>query len=303
MSFRIAHLSDVHLGPMPVVSIRDLLSKRAIGFLNWHKNRGRSFRSSVTDQLVGDIKAKKPNHIVVTGDLVNIGLDAEYGRARTFLEQLGDPADVSAIPGNHDAYVQGALGQFNANCGDFFEGDQPDKEVGQPYPFGRYRGPVCVIGISSAVATAPFMATGFVDRRQRRALQRLLAQAEGHFRVVLVHHPPFPKATHWHKRLINEAQLREDIFDGGAELVLHGHTHLPTQTTISSRSGPVPVFGVSSAAQAPGGHKPAAAYTLFTIARSTDGWLLSFERRGYADRSDTIDTLERGEVAISRKLT
>jgi len=32
MSFTIAHLSDPHLGPMPPLRLRDLTTKRALGF-------------------------------------------------------------------------------------------------------------------------------------------------------------------------------------------------------------------------------------------------------------------------------
>ena len=39
--FRLAHLSDVHLGPLPDVSYRQLASKRITGYLTWHRNRAR----------------------------------------------------------------------------------------------------------------------------------------------------------------------------------------------------------------------------------------------------------------------
>ena len=52
--FRLAHLSDVHLGPLPDVAYRDLVSKRMLGYVNWQRNRRRpcttmsSTRSSPT---------------------------------------------------------------------------------------------------------------------------------------------------------------------------------------------------------------------------------------------------------------
>ncbi len=39
---------------------------------------------------------------------MNIALPAEFEHARRWLEALGAPAEVSLVPGNHDAYVAGA---------------------------------------------------------------------------------------------------------------------------------------------------------------------------------------------------
>ena len=56
--------------------------------------------------LVADLKARTPDHIAVTGDLVNLSLPSEFVAARAWLDALGNPRDVSVVPGNHDAYVQ-----------------------------------------------------------------------------------------------------------------------------------------------------------------------------------------------------
>ncbi len=55
----------------------------------------------------------------------------------------------------------------------------------------RRRGPVALIGVSSAVPTPPLMATGRLGRAQLDALDRDLAQmsTDEAFRVLLVHHP------------------------------------------------------------------------------------------------------------------
>jgi hypothetical protein len=41
--FRLAHLSDPHLGPLPPVSWIDLASKRIFGFINWQRRRTRGY--------------------------------------------------------------------------------------------------------------------------------------------------------------------------------------------------------------------------------------------------------------------
>ena len=57
------------------------------------------------DALVEDLQAQRPDHIAVTGDLVNISLVAEFAPARAWLESVGTPDHVTVVPGNHDAYV------------------------------------------------------------------------------------------------------------------------------------------------------------------------------------------------------
>ena len=80
-----------------------------VGYVNWQRNRRRFLHDTVIDTIVADMKANAPDHVAVTGDLVNLALDREIELARLWLETLGDPDDVSVVPGNHDAYVPGAL--------------------------------------------------------------------------------------------------------------------------------------------------------------------------------------------------
>ena len=113
---RLAHISDIHLGPLPDVSYRELASKRVVGYVNWRRNRRRLLTEGTLGTIVEAMKAEKADHLAVTGDLVNLALDAEIDLARLWLETLGGPEDVSVVPGNHDAYVPGAFQRF-AGCG------------------------------------------------------------------------------------------------------------------------------------------------------------------------------------------
>ena len=106
---KLAHLSDPHLGPLPDPKLIQLFSKRILGYLNWRTHRARSMGGSTLDQLVADMKAQQPDHIAITGDLVNIALPLEIIGARHWLDEIGPPDRVSVVPGNHDAYVPGAL--------------------------------------------------------------------------------------------------------------------------------------------------------------------------------------------------
>ncbi|MGF7005370.1 3',5'-cyclic AMP phosphodiesterase CpdA [Aminobacter sp. BE110] len=283
MMFRLAHISDVHLGPLPDVTYRDLASKRMVGYVNWQRNRRRHHHDGVVDAIVADMKAQAPDHLAVTGDLVNLALDGEIELARLWLETLGAPSDVSVVPGNHDAYVPGAFDKACHAWAPWMRGDGVEGPLSRTsFPYLRVRDKVALIGVSTARATAPFMASGFFREGQAERLARILEQTgrRGLFRVVMIHHPPVRGAVGQHKRLFGIGKFQKLVRRHGAELVLHGHSHLPTLHWIEGRNGPVPAVGVAAAGQAPGGHNPAAQFNLIDISAEEGGWQVRLTRRG-----------------------
>ncbi|MEM1289145.1 MAG: metallophosphoesterase [Pseudomonadota bacterium] len=299
MGYRFAHLSDCHLGPLPPARFGALLSKRLFGYLNWKKNRAKAFDPAVTDRLIDDVQRQSPDHTIVTGDLINIALPGELQNARNFLENLGASENITIVPGNHDAYVPGALEAFNVELKPYLASDHP-YDRGDIYPVLRTRGLVRLIGLSSAISTPPLMATGEVAKGQLAAMQAALDESAETFNVVMVHHPPAQGAAHWHKRLVNLDEVAAALSALPVHLVLHGHTHLPTKTIISGDHGPILVFGVSSAAQAVGGHKPPASYTLFDVNEIRNGYELKVTRRGYSKDPDVIVELSREDMVFER---
>lgn len=298
---KLAHLSDPHLGPLPDLKLIQLFSKRILGYLNWRTHRAKVMGGNALDQLIGDMQAQHPDHIAITGDLVNIALPLEIIGARHWLDEVGPPDEVSVVPGNHDAYVPGALKKAAESWKPYMSADTGSdgpKEAG--FPYVRRRGDVAIIGVSTARATGPWFATGRVGSRQARELRRILTDLaqEGLFRVVLIHHPPFRKATHWHKRLSDASRVRAVLKRAGAELVLHGHTHVDSRAEIEGPVGPIPVIGVPSATNAPGGKKPAARYNLFEISRSGDGWSCDFTERGFSTPGAPVGELFRTDLKI-----
>jgi len=281
----LAHLSDIHLGPLPRVRLRDLANKRAFGYLNWQRNRARVFDATVLTAITADMHAVHPDHIAVTGDLVNLGLDAEYDTALAWLKTLGEPRDVTVVPGNHDAYLHRSIARYSKTWLPYANGDRPNPTMA--FPFIRKRGPLALIGLSTAVATAPFMATGRIDKDQADALGEALAATgqEGLCRVVLIHHPPVAGSTPWHRRLIGSGLVRAAIARHGAELVLHGHDH---RASIASLDGPggkrVPVVGAATPSILPHEHHPGGGYNLFSIGGVPGGpYAIGMVERGFRD--------------------
>ena len=260
----IAHISDPHLGPLPSVAPADLFSKRIFGYLNWKRNRGRIYDNAVVDALTADIRAVGADHIAVTGDLVNLALSAEFDNAREWLDTLGAPEDVTIVPGNHDAYVPGAIDVLGRSWRSFMDGERPG---GGTFPFIRRRRTFALIGVSTAVATPPLIATGRVGVAQAAALGQALAETggEGLPRIVLIHHPPVAGLTRWHRRLSDAHRVADAIAKHGAELVLHGHSHRTSRRSLGGPRGPVPVVGAAAASLRPTAVRPGGGYNLIAI--------------------------------------
>ena len=143
-TFVLAHLSDAHLAPLPKPLLRDLVGKRALGFINWRRKRRFIHRAEVLARIVDDLKASAPDHIAMTGDLVNLSLASEFPPARAWLEALGSAQDVTLVPGNHDAYVGAAARYPQTHWGDYMRSDAGGaSDAGDTgFPFVRRRGPL-----------------------------------------------------------------------------------------------------------------------------------------------------------------
>ena len=96
--FVLAHLSDPHLGPIPDARLSEVFGKRFFGLMNWVGARRRNFGAETLAPLMADLAAQAPDHIAVTGDLVNLSLPAEFDTGAAFLASLGPPDRVTVIP-------------------------------------------------------------------------------------------------------------------------------------------------------------------------------------------------------------
>jgi 3',5'-cyclic AMP phosphodiesterase CpdA len=267
--FVLAHLSDLHLAARPRLS--ELPNKRGLGFINWQRGRKKVHRADVLDAITRDLKACAPDHIAVTGDLVNLSLPAEYARARDWLKTLGPPSDVTVTLGNHDVYVPGAVRLPAEFWGEYMRGD--DSAEPGTFPFLRRRGAVALIVLSSAVPTAPLLATGRLGERQLSGLAALLDETSGWYRVVLIHHPPVGSARRHLRRLTDAKQFRQVLAAKGAELVLHGHDHRRSVIWLDGPRRSIPVVGVPSAsAAAPHHREHAGGFNIFRIDGEPGAW-------------------------------
>lgn len=212
-------------------------------------------------------------------------MSSEYAVAREFLEALGPGERVSMVPGNHDAYVRGTALLHLDIWKEYITGDADTKNIvaGSAFPYVRHRGPLAIVGLSTAIPTGPFLATGRLGTAQLHELARILpALKEQHrFRVILIHHPPAGVRSP-HERLTDAAKFRALIAQHGAELILHGHDHRASIRHIAGPDTKVPVVGVPSASNPGVNPERGGAYNLYRIGGKAGAWECVAETCGFA---------------------
>jgi len=264
--FRIAHISDLHVPPLPRIRPRQFLSKRLFGFISWHYKWKFEHKQIVLDALLAHLQEVGPDHICVTGDITFTTLPEEVDTATDWLIRLGDPRRISLVPGNHDAYVPGALDYALERWSRWMQ----DDEGKTGFPYLHRRGPMNIIGLSSAEATLPACSYGHIGRTQLEKTETLLARIRSEQRptLLMVHHPPQNGSAPPQKALSDRKGLQEILAHSPVDLILHGHLHYPTRASLDNASGSIPILGAASAS-AVGRRKSVAHYHLIEI--ETDG--------------------------------
>lgn len=117
----------------------------------------------------------------------------------------------------------------------------------------KLRGPVAVIGLSTAVPRPPFVSAGHLGRPQLEALAELLVHPEVARRlpVVLIHHPPVDarwRMVRLRDGLVDAAALRRTLAGLPRGLVLYGHTHVRVRCRMATAAGSLDVISASGAA-------------------------------------------------------
>ncbi len=185
---RIAHLSDPHFGtePDPLPSV-----------------------------LIAHLVDLAPDLIVLSGDLTQRALPAQFRAAQRFIADL--PAPTLVIPGNHDAPLWNLplrlidpwrMWRRLLGCG--LEGRiETDRVV--------------IVGLNSA--NPRVWKDGRITPAQRDGLVRAFADAGTRRRILALHHPPRPP-TDEPPSLVGADALIAACEAQGVEMVLSGHLHV-----------------------------------------------------------------------------
>ncbi len=243
----VAHFSDVHALSLDGVSPLAFLNKRLAGGANLLLKRRDKHPVRLFEALLEDLDRVHPDHVIVTGDLVNLSLDAEFALVRSLLDRIAlPPSEISVVPGNHDVYVWAAAlrRSWQRAVAPFATSDGANEPS---FPLVRARGDLAIIGLSTALPSPVPFADGWVGPRQLAAAARALEAHRGRFRIVALHHPPVKNRHAFLRGLRDRALLARVLRRTGAELVLHGHEHRDVRAELPGPDGPIPVIGVGSA--------------------------------------------------------
>ena len=271
-SLKIAHISDPHLSSLERVRPEELLNKRILGYLSWRFKRRRSHSREMLSRTLADLAGRQPDHLVISGDFTHLGTANECRETETWLNSIGGPDYISIVPGNHDHYIAAEFAETTGRWLAYMRSDPGEDGNAGGFPYLRVRGPVALIGLSSAVPTAPFLASGKLGDGQLQRLRVLLETTaqRGLFRIVVVHHGP--QSSSFRRGLTDADRLVSILSSAGAELLLHGHGHCQVHTALQAGADTIPVFGVPSASGNYTDPIKKAGYNIYQVDKHAGGW-------------------------------
>lgn len=279
---RFIHLTDPHFSSLEGQTFASLRGKRRTGYLSWTHKRYFIHRPEILQQLTAAIRAESADQLIVSGDLVQIGLEDEIRQAGDWLTELAPAQNIFLVPGNHDVYANDSWAAVRRHW-NFVLPAVPSGFIDGPrtsYPMVRDFGRLRLIGASSACVTPVFSARGALGRAQFSRLARLLekSRAQGLLCCLVVHHPPLPGMAQWRKALKEVRALQSLIAAQQPALVFCGHLHY----NLDRAEGASRVFCTASASSV-----QAASYRLIDIEPAGRDWNIRMQLKSIAAASGT----------------
>jgi 3',5'-cyclic AMP phosphodiesterase CpdA len=188
---QILHVSDVHFGPPHL--------------------------PEVADGVLGLIAERRPDLVVVSGDLTQRAKPEQFRQARAWVDRI--PVATLAVPGNHDVpmyrFWERIFAPFGAYRNHFSSDLEPvfqDEEL-------------LVVGVNTAYNWT--WKDGRITLRRLLGLADLFEQAPDHLlKVVVAHHHLIPPPNFGTQRVLANAYEAIDLFSqAGVDLILSGHQH------------------------------------------------------------------------------
>ena len=219
---RIAHLSDVHtLEPQ-----RDAYGW-GVKFVSIGRALDAEGRLRKLERALGAAKQSGADHVVISGDLTELGTDAQF---ESFANVLDDariaPERVTLVPGNHDAYTTGDA--WSRALAGPLRAYARSSAIAPGHVVDR--GDVVLLPIDTTRFQNVALSGGEIGGDATSALGARLADPAFRDKVVVVvtHHPPFSHARRvWQyiDGLRGAARLVELLAWHTHVQVLHGHMH------------------------------------------------------------------------------
>jgi 3',5'-cyclic AMP phosphodiesterase CpdA len=213
---KIAHLSDLHFGT--------------------EENR-------ILQALRESLLEINPDLVIVSGDFTQIGSRQEYEKARDFLSSLSIPS--FCIPGNHDIPARNLKRRFLRPY-DYYR-EYINKDLCPVFSNEK----VIILGLNSARRMLLHWnwANGSISREQRRLIEETFSEEDKRLRICVMHHPihkvpdmPIDVTVFGRKSTL------ETIKNKSIDLVLTGHVHHASITTVGGDDGHKTLFLSASTA-------------------------------------------------------
>jgi 3',5'-cyclic AMP phosphodiesterase CpdA len=295
---RFIHLTDPHLSSLAGHSFLGVKGKRRSGYLSWTQRRHTIHTRQTLDQLTDAIQAESPDQIILSGDLIQIGLEQEIQQVGKWLEALAPAEQILFVPGNHDVYAEDSWSSIRRHW-DFILPPRPGNEADNSrsaYPLARDLGNIRLIGISSAYVTPIFSARGAIGKKQFKRLEQLIQQAHdlAYMPFLVIHHPPLPGMSIWRKALKEVDELKKLISKQKPALICCGHLH----QNIEVIEGETRVFSTASAS-----NRLNASYRVFDIEqidKENAAWSIRMQRKTINPISGKIEVKKDKSWSFSR---
>ena len=203
----IAHISDTHF-----------LAEGAplFGKVTTEKNLRRALEQLQNSGI-------KPEALVFTGDLADLGEPDAYKRLRAIVEPVAQSlgAEVIWVMGNHDERLQ-----YSAELFDIEATEAPQDRV---YDLNGLR----IIALDTSV---PGYHHGELEDSQLEWLAGILSTPAPHGTLLALHHPPIPEPLLWPMamlELLDQDRLAAVVKGTDVIGILGGHLHYSTHSTFA----------------------------------------------------------------------
>jgi 3',5'-cyclic AMP phosphodiesterase CpdA len=178
------------------------------------------------------ISERKPDAVIVTGDISKDGLASELNEACAWMRDLGVP--IMLTPGNHDVPYYEPIGRVFYPWARF-------KRAAHGIRTGLWTTPdwtIVPINTARGVQLRLNWAQGAISRAQTADAATLLRQSTPEaLRIVITHHPlDWPNDAPIHGATIGGVAAQTALIEAGAQLFLSGHLHFASARLIGANA-------------------------------------------------------------------
>lgn len=254
---RIAHATDIHWTVTPPIG--RMFNKRLLGGLNaLFGGRRHHFPDEIQQELVDHLLALEPDALVITGDLTALALEAEFTKAKRFLQPVLDAIPTLILPGNHDVYTRGAKRErrMHAFFGQWMGLPESGPELTSRHVARLDVGHVTVVGLDPN--RPHLLSSGWLPPAQLDHLYEVLSAPDMVERNVIValHYPILDRHGRLYDGLEHGLRNAGDLVEvlEAAPIdpvaICHGHEHHGYAVDLPMSDRPIPIFCAGSSGYA-----------------------------------------------------